>query len=337
MDSTKYYLSKLKSLNIPIKPEYCSYSTSQFEEIIKKYNNNNTNNNNNSNNTIKSIPSQSNNQIQSNNTNTNESHSNIINDSQSDDDIPNPISNRNTHKSLNRRLIHSQNPQTVSQRAENTALSSRKKIRSQNFTISFKNKILKELPDEFNAFFKNFDVNNLAFAFLYDIILSKPLKTIVTYNRRHYLFIKTSKYDPDTDSPRITTLINKSHFIKHYTCGYEYTYKDKHFFITYFYFYYNDSIRIDIDPNDTWRIIHSNNITIIPNILAGNYGNKNLVYLNFSYDKNTDTSKTRSKDFNLYLEIRKLNILSFIDYKALYKQKKFYLQEGYENYFEDDD
>ena len=220
MDSTKYYLSKLKSLNIPIKPEYYSYSTSQFEEIIKKYNNNSNNNNNTSKNTIKSIPSQSNNQIQSNNTNTNESQSYIINDSQSDDFIPNPISNRNTHKSLNRRLIHSQNPQTV------------------------KNKILKELPDEFNAFFKNFDVNNLAFAFLYDIILSKPLKTIVTYNRRHYLFIKTSKYDPDTDSPRITTLINKGHFIKHYTCGYEYTYKDKHFFITYFYFYYNDSIRI---------------------------------------------------------------------------------------------
>lgn len=337
MDSTKYYLSKLKSLNIPIKPEYYSYSTSQFEEIIENYKNNSTNNNNNSKNTIKSIPSQTNNQNQPNNTNTNQSQSNIINHSQSDDFLPQPISNRNTHKSLNRRHINSQNPPTVSQRAENLALSSRKKIRSQNFTISFKNKILKELPDEFNTFFKNFDVNNLAFAFLYDIILSKPLKTIVTYNRRHYLFIKTSKYDPDIDGARIPTLMGKTHFIKHYTCGYEYTYKDKHFFITYFYFYYNDSVRIDIDPNDLWRVIHTNNINIIPNILAGNYGNKNLVYLNFSYDINTDTSKTRHNDFNLLQEIRKLNILSFIDYKALYKQKKFYIKEGYENYFEDDD
>ena len=73
----------------------------------------------------------------------------------------------------------------------------------------------------------------------------------------------------------------------------------------------------------------------MPNILSGNYGNKNLIYLNLCYEKNT--TAIRKKDFTNLSNIRTVNLFSYINFEDMFENKNYWSKNGYDSDLEKDD
>ena len=310
------YLQQLKKLGIHIRPEYRNYTTEQFELLIAKHQTK----------TLKDNLSET----QSNSTKQTDNNTHTQSTKNLNPLPPNnkPPTQTSSNESNNQQ--HTPPKENIQQH-----LSTRKKKREELFTIRFKQNIIRSLPDEIKQFFHDYDIQQPGFNFLYDIVITQPLAYKYTYNKRHFLFLKIGKFDRDDDGDKISDIITKKHFIKHYTMTYEMIHKEKHLFLSYFYFYFNDAVKLEISPADSWRIFHNLQINIVPNILSGNYGNKNLIYLNLCYEKNT--AAQRKKDFINLCNIRTVNLLSYINFEDMFENKNYWIKNGYDSDLEKDD
>ena len=346
--NANYYLQQLKKLGIHIRPEYRNYTSEQFEQLIDKHKTKTLKDNLSDTQSKSTKQTDNNTHTQSSNnlnplapnnkpsTQTSSNESNNEQDTHQKERIQQHLSTRKKKTSTQTSENESNNEQeNHRQEMIQQHLSTRKKKREELFTIRFKQNIIRSLPDEIKQFFHDYDIQQPGFNFLYDIVITQPLAYKYTYNKRHYLFLKIGKFDRDDDGDKISDIITKKHFIKHYTMTYEMIHKEKHLFLSYFYFYFNDAVKIEISPADSWRIFHNLQINIVPNILSGNYGNKNLIYLNLCYEKNTAVQ--RKKDFINLCNIRTVNLLSYINFEDMFEHKNYWIKNGYDSDLEKDD
>ena len=183
------------------------------------------------------------------------------------------------------------------------------------------------LPAKLKDNLQDFNLNTPVFVFLKDYVDGIRYEEPKIKNKRHYLYIKYGKYDIDDDSININVFFKKIHLLKHYIVTYKFQYSNKDFYFSYFYFYFNDSTRINVTNFCDWFYLDAFPTLCINPLISGSYGNKNLIFLNFAFTK-LATAEYRKNDFDIISNIRKINLLDFIDLNDLYKRRTYYLKEG---------
>lgn len=183
------------------------------------------------------------------------------------------------------------------------------------------------LPSILKKNLRDFNLKSPAFVFLKDFVEGNHYSEPKIKNKRHYLYIKYGKYDIEDDTININVFFNHLHLVKHYIITYKFSHSDKDYYFSYFYFYLNDSTRINVTGFYDWYYLDTFPNQCMNALLSGTYGNKNLIFLNFSFTK-LATNETKKNDFDIITNLRKINLLEYIDLNDLFKHKTYYLKPG---------
>lgn len=198
----------------------------------------------------------------------------------------------------------------------------------QNFNDKEKKLYFDSLPETLKTKLTNYNLNHSSFVFIKDYIKGMKYSGNINLNRRYYIFVKFGKFNHDEDAEFIPYYFHKFHLVKFYTMIYNFSYNNNEFYFTYFFFYYSVAVKLNIRKSKHWLFLDSFPKQLNYNLLAGVYGNKNLIFLNFVYTTIYSDDNTRKIDFDLITNIRQINCLEYINLFDLYKRKTFYLKKN---------
>lgn len=316
-DQLNYYKQKLKHLKIPFLPQYNSYTSDEFDQLIQSHNNNHQNQNKSDNiiNTQTSAKTNLTNSISSQNSNYNNTRT---------------FNNRKMNSALKGTLAEPLSTTLM----RNILIERRKEKRNIIFDSDFKNRVISTIPDDYKEIFNGITGDNPGFSFIYDLVHVHGVNQKITYNRRHFLYLKFGLFKPSHDGNAIQKIIKKTHFIKHFNAVYEFKFNNMSIYFSYFYFYFIQSVKIDESLN-SWFIFNTYSKDKIDNIFAGNYSNKNMIFFNCEYQEKQD--KLKDKDFFKFSSIRNTFLLTKIDFDSYFKRKEAWYKEGYKQKFDEDD
>jgi len=198
----------------------------------------------------------------------------------------------------------------------------------QNFNDKEKKLYFDSLPETLKTKLTNYNLNHSSFVFIKDYIKGMKYSGNINLNRRYYIFVKFGKFNHDEDAEFIPYYFHKFHLVKFYTMIYNFSHNNNEFYFTYFFFYYSVAVKLNIRKSKHWLFLDSFPKQLNYNLLAGVYGNKNLIFLNFVYTTIYSDDNTRKIDFDLITNIRQINCLEYINLFDLYKRKTFYLKKN---------
>jgi hypothetical protein len=204
-DQLNYYKQKLKHLKIPFLPQYNSYTSDEFDQLIQSHNNNHQNQNKSDNiiNTQTSAKTNLTNSISSQNSNYNNTRT---------------FNNRKMNSALKGTLAEPLSTTLM----RNILIERRKEKRNIIFDSDFKNRVISTIPDDYKEIFDGITGDNPGFSFIYDLVHVHGVNQKITYNRRHFLYLKLGLFKPSHDGNAIQKIIKKTHFIKHFNAVYEF-------------------------------------------------------------------------------------------------------------------
>ena len=198
----------------------------------------------------------------------------------------------------------------------------------QNFNDKEKKLYFESLPEKLKTKLTNYNLNHSSFVFIKDYIKGMKYSGNINLNRRYYIFVKFGKFNHDEDAEFIPYYFHKFHLVKFYTMIYNFSHNNHEFYFTYFFFYYSVAVKLNIRKSKHWFFLDSFPKQLNYNLLAGVYGNKNLIFLNFVYTTIYSDDNTRKIDFDLITNIRQINCLEYINLFDLYKRKTYYLKKN---------